>query len=42
MATVMHSDDYNDDKGGPEGDQVVLHEGEDLGVQLRVAGEHLQ
>ena len=41
MATIRQGDD-DDDDGGPEGDQVVLHEGEDLGVQLRVAGEHLQ
>ena len=38
----MYGDDDDDDDGGPEGDQVVLHEGEDLGVQLRVAGQHLQ
>ena len=45
----MHGDDYDDDDdndggvgGEPEGDQVVLHEWEDLGVELRVAGKHLQ
>ena len=27
---------------GPEGDQIVLHEREDLGVQIFVAGEHLK
>ena len=46
--TIMHGDDYDDDDdddgggGEPEGDQVVLHEWEDLGVELRVAGKHLQ
>jgi hypothetical protein len=27
---------------GPERDEVVLHEGKDLGVELVVAGEHLE
>ena len=26
----------------PEGHEVVLHQGQDLGVELRVAGQHLQ
>ena len=32
----------DDEDGGPEGDEVVLHEGEDLGVKLWVARQHLQ
>ena len=26
----------------PESHEVVLHQGQDLGVELRVAGQHLQ